>query len=289
MLRLSSYLSQGNCNLKADVAVFCSNKEIEVIAREFTDALNFGFYLRDNFGGGEGVFLELNRIPNLEQYDYLVYLEESCEPISRYWLEILLSDLRNGSLVTGWHWNWRGKKRKNSIRNSLGKGTRLALGYWNNAISVPSNFFQVEKVLDAPGYRHECLALHRSGLEMTNIAVLEKELWRNYDSKKFGLAMERFYWDSMTDKDLISPNIQYYLLRNQKILPKFTSKNYRFFQELKENEKNTAFMTHYEWKFRRKRLFNLPKLFVFKIHNFVKFVIVAKIGIDLDSKMKDLL
>lgn len=287
LIRLSSYLSQASSNIKKDVAIFCSNREIEEIAREFSNELNFGFYLRDNFGGGEGVFLELKRIANLEKYDYIIYLEESCEPISRHWLEILLRDLRNGSLITGWHWNWRGKKRKNSILDTLGTGTRLALGYWNNAMSLPSNVFQVEKVLDAPGFRHECIAFHRSALGMTNIGVIEKKLWCNNDLKKFGLAMERFYWDSMTDEDLISPNIQYHLLRNEKILPKFTSKNYKFFQELKENEKNTAFVTHYEWKFRRKRLFNLPKLFAFKIHNFVKFVIVTKFRIDLDSKMKD--
>ena len=289
LLRLSSYLSHSDSKIQKDVAVFCSNQDIAKLAHDFSNKLKYQFYVRDNFGGGEGTFLELDRIYNLKQYQHIVYLEESCEPTSRYWLELLLKDLNNGNLITGWHWNWRGKKRKNSQKIMLGGGSRLALGYWNEPKNLPSNFFQRNKIMDAPGFRHECIAFQISALEFTNLGLLKKELWSNHSSKEFGLAMERFYWDSVNTQNLVSPNIQYMILKNQKVLPKYTSKNFKFFVELKENDKNTPCMSVYHWQFRRKRLLNLPKLISFKIHNFAKFTIVAKFGVDINSKMENVL
>jgi hypothetical protein len=289
LLRLSAYISHSDTKIQTDVAVFCSNQNIEQLARDLSEKLNYEFYVRDNFGGGEGVFLELDQIINLEQYQHIIYLEESCEPISRNWIELLLKDLNNGSLITGWRWNWRGKKRKNSRRFMLGGGTRLALGYWNDSKSLPSNVFQTKKVMDTPAFHHECIAFHKSALEFTNLGALKKEVWSSYNPKDFGLAMERFYWDSENTQDLVSPNIQYLLLEKQKVLPKYSSKNFKFFVELKEKDKNTPCLSDYQWQFRRKRLFNLPKLIAFKISNFVKFVMVVKFGADINSKMKDVL
>jgi hypothetical protein len=289
LLRLSAYISHSDIKIQKDVAVFCSNQNIEQLSRNLSEKLNYQFYVRDNFGGGEGVFLELDRIIDLEQYQYIIYLEESCEPISRYWIELLLKDLNNGTLITGWRWNWRGKKRKNSRRFMLGGGTRLALGYWNDPKSLPSKVFQTKKIMDAPAFHHECIAFHKSALEFTNLGAVKKELWSNYNPKDFGLAMERFYWDSVEPQSFVSPNIQYLLLKNQKVLPNYGSKNFKFFVELKEKDKNTPNISIYQWRFRRRRLLNLPKLISFKISNFVKFVIVIKCGVDINSKMKDVL
>jgi hypothetical protein len=289
LFRLSSYLSYKNDNLEKEVAIFCSNKEIEKLALQFSVMLKFKFFPRDNFGGGEGVFFEFAKVLDLKEYDYIVYLEESCEPISRYWLETLVDDLKSGSLITGWHWNWRGKKRSESIKVAHGKGKHIALSYLNTSDSLPSKRFGISEIMDTPGFRHECIAFQKSALDNIILGCAEKELWSKFEKKEFGLAMERFYWHSSDGKGLVSPNIQYLLLRTQYNLPKFTSKNYKLFHELRNNEKNSSVMSHYEWKFRKKRLYNFPRIIFFKFYNFLKFMLVVKFNFDLDSKLKDVL
>ena len=289
LFRLSSYLSNKNSNLEKDVAIFCSNVEIEKLAHQFSEMLEFKFFSRDNVGGGEGVFFELTKVLNLKEYNYIIYLEESCEPISRYWLETLVDDLKSGSFITGWHWNWRGKKREKSIKVVHGKGMHIALSYLNSSESLPSKRFGVSEVMDTPGFRHECIAFDKSALETISFGSVEKELWSKYDKKEFGLAMERFYWPLSNGQNLMSPNIQYLLVRTQHKLPKFTSKNFKLFHELGNNVKNSGAMSHYDWKFRRKRFSNFPQVFFFKFYNFLKFTCIVKLNLDPDSKLKEVL
>jgi hypothetical protein len=143
--------------------------------------------------------------------------------------------------------------------------------------------------MDTPGFRHECIAFDIAALETISFGSVEKELWSKYDKKEFGLAMERFYWPLSNTEDLVSPNIQYLLLRTQVKLPKFTSKNYKLFHELGNDVKNSGVMSHYNWNFRRKRFSNFPQVFFFKFYNFLKFTFIVKFNFDLDSKLKEVL
>ncbi len=289
LFRLSSYLSFKNDNIEKDVAIFCSNVEIEKSARQLSAIFNFKFFPRDNFGGGEGIFFEFTKVLDVKKYDYIIYLEESCEPLSRYWLETLVNDLNSGNLITGWHWNWRGKKRAKSIKIVHGKGKHIAFSYLNSPDSLPSKQFGISEIMDTPGFRHECIAFQTPILEKMCFGSIEKVPWSKYDNKEFGLAMERFYWPSISRNDLASPNIQYLVLKVQHILPKFTSKNYKLFHELGNDAKKSGVMSHYNWNRRRKRFYNFPKVIFYKFYNFIKFIFIVKFKFDPDSKLKEVL
>lgn len=285
--RLECYVKFAKNKFNLSVFVYCSNPRIESEARAFCAVKGFQFIPRDNFGGGEGIFviLEEAHFKILSQVDYWIYLEESCEPLIKTWINLLIYDLHRGALITGWHWNWRAKKRPDSKKILFGSGSRTAIAYENDSNFAPFKSFTSNPVLDAPGFRHECVASRSVSFQELDLCYPDyKRIWP-LTSKEFGLAMERFYWPEGSAFDRC-PNFQYQLLVLQAKLPHFLSKNYLFFRELNSEEKNLCLLDgiNYRWKKKRKIFFNVFHYIVFVITNLIKFFFVVCLRIDLVSR-----
>lgn len=289
LYRLQKYLELNKYKCDISVWVFCSNDRISAESNEICRALNFVFLNRDNFGGGEGSLLLLSRDYHslAETFDFVVYLEESCEPIHSAWLVRLIHDLETGSLITGWHWNWRAKKRSESTSIKIGSGMHIARSYVNSKNSLPFETYMVDNVLDTPGFRHECIAFRPNLLEKLIFSEKEIQEWRNIQPKSFGLAMELFSWKAKKESDLRSPNFQYSALLRQRKLPFFIPMNYRFFRELSMSERSKQGFVPYEMNFMRNFLLSYARFFHILWKNSVKFFFVGLLEFEVLSKYRN--
>ena len=235
--RLYQYIQESNHDKKylIEVLIINSNKQIHHEALKKTLQLKFKYILRDNFGGGEGAIFEIKNIHYqiLESFDFAIYIEESCEPISRKWIKKLIKNLERGHLIEGWHWNWYAKNRDNSTKIKVGKYMNqgvICFNDENNKIITRMEFY------DVFGFRHECLAFRVH--EFLQLDIGNRELWLKDDKYFFGRSMERIYWIGGNLPK--SPNFQFQLLKKQNKLPNFFNSNFKFFRELNFEEKNNG-------------------------------------------------
>jgi hypothetical protein len=286
---LQKYIEINKYKCDIRVLVFCSNEKIAIESRKISHTLNFDFFNRNNFGGGEGALLILSKEHSflIENFDYVVYLEESCEPLNSKWLAKLIHDLETGSLITGWHWNWRAKKRPESTLIRTGSGLRIAHAYVNSDNSLPFRTYKTEQVLDTPSFRHECIAFRPNLLKRLVFSENEIQDWGNLQPKFFGLAMELFAWNGNNESVLKSPNFQYWALLNQRKLPLFIPKNYRFFRELSLSERSEEGTVPYKINYLRNFFINKVFFLYILLKNSIKFLLVGVLRIEILSKYRD--
>ena len=288
LYRLQKYLEINKYRCDISVRVFCSNEKIAIESHDISRTLNFDFFNRNNFGGGEGALLILSKEHKLltENFDYVVYLEESCEPLNSKWLATLIEDLEAGSLITGWHWNWRAKKRSQSTLIRTGSGLRIAHAYVNSNESLPFKTYKTEHVLDTPSFRHECIAFRPNLLKHLIFSENDIQHWQNLQPKSFGLAMELFAWHGNNESPLKSPNFQYWALLNQKKLPLFIPKNYRFFRELSLSERSNEGAVPYKINYLKNFFINKVLFMYILLKNSIKFLLVGVLRFEILSKYR---
>lgn len=283
--RLKKYLSESKSEYNLHVAIFCSNPLIEQEAETLAKKFGFAFYPRSNFGGGEGAFFELFQLDLIENnFNAVIYLEESCEPMSSKWIESVVKPLEVGSFVYGWHWNWRARKRSKSVRVNLGSTFRPAIVYKNPEGSHPLNQIITDNVYDVCGFRHECISLKVDQLP-TNLMRISRNNWGGVPAKYFGLSMERFFWDNLNPSVIKSPNIQFPMLLKQDRFPFFISINYFRFRELPQDKKMSEEYIPNHLIIRRLNVLYNFRVVSFWFRNLVKFIVVKLLTIDKPSKL----
>ena len=287
--RLHQYLRESSSSDEIEVAIFCSNPSIEEESRLIAKSFGFAFYKRDNFGGGEGSFFDLFQSTLInENYEVVIYLEESCEPMSSRWIESLVKPLRNGSLIQGWHWNWRGRKRSGAVLIKFGSRFRPAFIYKNAGANHPLNEIIEDNVYDVSGFRHECLAFRLDQLPR-NLMRLNKTHWEGVPLKFFGLSMERFFWDNLNPSVIKCPNFQFPMLLKQNRFPIFISTNYFRFRELSPASRMSSDYKPNRLLIRRMNLKFVLQVFKFWSRNIIKFIILTLFLVDKPSKLSNAL
>jgi hypothetical protein len=283
--RLQSYLRESKSNYEIKVAIFCSNPSIEKESEKLARHFGFGFYPRSNFGGGEGAFFELFQSDLMkENYQIIIYLEESCEPMSSKWIKSVVKPLEVGYYVYGWHWNWRARKRDKSIRVDCGNTFRSAVIYKNPEGYHPLSQIIGGDVYDVFGFRHECISIRVDQLS-TNLMRVNKNYWGNLPTKYFGLSTERFFWDDLNSFVIKSPNFQFPMILKQNRLPLFTSSNFFRFRELSYKKKVSSSYKPNYLVIRRLSLSYNWRIIVFWSRNLIKFIVVQILRIDRTSKL----
>ena len=283
--RLQSYLHESKSNYEMGVAVFCSNPVIEGESEKLARQFGFNFFPRNNFGGGEGAFFELFQSDLMkENYEVVIYLEESCEPMSSRWIESIVKPLEAGYNIYGWHWNWRARKRDKSIRVDFGSTFRPAVVYKNPERNHPLNQIISDNVCDVSGVRHECISIKLDQLPK-NLLRINENNWRDVPTKYFGLSMERFFWDNLNPSVIKSPNFQFPMILKQNRMPLFTSNNFFRFRELSHREKISSRYKPNHLVIRRLNLYYNMRILIFWSKNLVKFMVVQILRIDRPSKL----
>jgi hypothetical protein len=283
--RLQSYLHESKSNYEMGVAVFCSNPVIEGESEKLARQFGFNFFPRNNFGGGEGAFFELFQSDLMkENYEVVIYLEESCEPMSSRWIESIVKPLEAGYNIYGWHWNWRARKRDKSIRVDFGSTFRPAVVYKNPERNHPLNQIISDNVCDVFGFRHECISIKLDQLPK-NLLRINENNWKYVPTKYFGLSMERFFWDNLNPSVIKSPNFQFPMILKQNRMPLFTSNNFFRFRELSHRQKISSRYKPNHLVIRRLSLYYNMRILIFWSKNLVKFMVVQILRIDRPSKL----
>jgi hypothetical protein len=283
--RLQSYLHESKSSYEIEVAIFCSNPVIERESEKLARQFGFSFFQRSNFGGGEGAFFELFQSDLMkENYQVIVYLEESCEPMSSRWIESIVRPLEVGYNIYGWHWNWRARKRDKSVRVDFGSTFRPAVVYKNPERNHPLNQIILDNVYDVPFFRHECISIKVDQLPKNSLRINQNNWGGDVPSKYFGLSMERFFWGNSNPSVIKSPNFQFPMILKQNRLPLFTSYNFFRFRELSHKEKISTRYKPNHLVIRRLKLHYNMRILVFWGTNLVKFIVVQMLRIDRVSK-----
>ena len=271
--RLHQYLIEGNY-LQHNTSVLISNGNKYLSEHAVTLCKQFGFMYveRDNFGGGEGSLIELVSQSELKLNDFsnVIYLEESCEPMSKKWLQILIDDLKQSD-VTGWHWNWKARSRIKAKPETFGSSRNVFVRYRNARGNHPLDPKIGSEIFDVPGFRHECIGFNVSSL-IPLLKKLSKEDYSTLAPKEFGLSMERFYWVNNGLK-IPCPNVQHQIIL-QGGIPSYRSKNYFLFRELSMMQRTSENYMPASIFVRQVSLIHLFKTFRFSLRNRLKFLLV---------------
>jgi hypothetical protein len=227
-----------------DVTTFISNSnsDIDGEARAISQRCGFFYEKRKNIGGGEGGLLNfiINKAEFVDNYDFLVYFEESCEPVYEAWLDKIINQTIEKNLdVNGWDWWWRSKKRSFSKTHITGKGFRIGIINENNELKIENDEIN-HKNYDVFGYRHEFLLIRVS--KIPELLFTQEDLYRNlrkFSKIAFGRTIERMYWKP-SEGGIKNMNIQYPLMINQKELPSVFNTNLKLFRELTLIEKTNV-------------------------------------------------
>lgn len=233
LLRLNRYLAMNRNLDNADVFVMNSNQLIDTQARSIAQGLGFEYQLRSNAGGGEGSlwFFQQLCLLNGREFAYLIYLEETCEPLVENWLVKILSGLDEHTWVNGWDWNFRGKNRGSATPVRIGRGWRKAWAYATADKGHPMNAITNQVVWDCPGFRHELLAVDFRIFMQLVIPSPEAPPWCELAPGAYGRAMERMYWQrSPGEPD--PPNLQFQCFLLGSRLPSVANRHFFQFHEL---------------------------------------------------------
>jgi len=244
IFRLYGYLKETekySNTFKLSVFISNSNSEIRQEAKSIANYCGFLYENRDNYGRGEGGLLNfiINNKELIDMFDFLIYFEESCEPVSKKWLYKLIQNCVQMNLnVNGWDWWWRPKKRELSRTQVIGSGFRIGILNENQKLSINNDDLNFTNY-DVFGFRHELLVVRTS--ELAKLIFNKDDIHRNlqiFSDMSFGRIVERIYWES-NNQNLKNLNIQYPLLRSQKKLPLIFNTNLTLFRELKMEEKKS--------------------------------------------------
>ena len=227
----------------------------------------------DNSANGVTMFIAgiLKNAIKLEKYDFIIYLEESCEPMSKNWALKLIADLINGETVSGWHWNFRAKSRPNTEAMIFSKGIRRSIGYKNfdyhfGISNISSN------VIDVPSFRYECIAFRVKDL-IKNLYIYDgKILESELEPSALAVITERFYWEKSRFGEC--PNLQFKLLSDSQHFPLFWPKNIRLFRELKPHLKKDSSYRPTKILLRKLNISHVFFCLQVLIKSFIKFIIL---------------
>lgn len=246
------------------------------------DKSNFSKYKHDNSANGISMFFDESfyKLINFDKFDYIIYLEESCEPMSRKWALKLIQDLVKGQEVSGWHWVFRGKCRNDSQPILLSNRLSRAIAYSNNALSIGMVSLPFI-VLDVPSFRYECIAFKTAHLVENSFLFDSKIFKLGFSSGEIANLSERFYW--VENSFLHCPNLQFKLMLDSDKFPFFYPKNIRLFRELNNKLKTNPNYEPLHINFRRINIFHLLKSSFIFLGSIVKFIVIRK---GLISKFK---
>ena len=286
--RLSSYINENPSREKIEVFVYCTNSNIADESRKRAEKLGFIFIDRENSGGGEGAFYSFMKICRAENrtFSNVIYFEETCEPISKFWYEHLINKMNSGYSVYGWDWIWRGRKRISSKTLGHGSGLRRCFSYQSPDSIHPLGLNIENAIWDVPHFRNECLIIEFDYLMNFSIADPSGSPWVTLDRKKYGLSMERFYWE------------------NTKMDPRFNALNFQFNSMLKTS-KWPLFLNLDRWRFRELDFrsgscdYYVPKKVIFRrlnlkhhlshaiylLRNISKYIVISVLGFQPNSKL----
>jgi hypothetical protein len=245
IFRLYDYLKENDTNTKiydVNTLISNSNSDIDDEAKVISQRCGFFYEKRKNIGGGEGGFLNviINKPEFIENYDFLVYFEESCEPVCQAWFNKIINQTIEKNLdVIGWDWWWRSKKREFSKTQIIGKGFRIGIINENSELKIKNDWIN-HKNYDVFGYRHEFICIRVS--KIPELLFTNEDLDRNlrkFSKIAFGRTIERMYWKPSWG-GVKNMNIQYPLLINQKELPSVFNTNLKLFRELTLKEKTNV-------------------------------------------------
>lgn len=246
--RIQNYIQEATGNFSYDIYFCCTNPDIfEEAKRKCNDHSSID--LRENIGVGQGMcwFLQEKAKLDLNQYKYIWYFEESCEPIRRDWVEKTLQKMNSGWKLCGWDWNSQGKKRKFQIRHEiLGAENSKCVAFENTEETGVDIIGKPLKGLwDTPAYRHESIVFHSKDFnnfkfpDPNDSLWVEKGGWRSY-----GTRAERMWWD-LAHKDshghyLKSPNLQWEVISKYKFVPPEKNEFFWYYRELNNVEKTSS-------------------------------------------------
>lgn len=237
--------------------------------------IGFSIFEHNNAANGVSMFFSPSFLKNsnLQNFDFLIYLEESCEPMSSKWALKLIEDLVKGEKVSGWHWVFRGKCREGAKPNIISTGFRRAIAYVNSDFSIRDIDFKY-KVWDVPAFRYECVAFRVPDL-IENIYVFDLDIFElGLRPNEIANLSERFFWEHKVLSHC--PNIQFKLLFDSKKFPPFYPKNIRLFRELNSNLKSNSSYVPKKITLRRFSISHLVKSIEIFFVSLIKYLFFRK-------------
>jgi hypothetical protein len=246
--RFAQYLNESKTHHTYDVYFCLTNDSIYDEAKANCEKHGFKFRHRENKGGGEGVFfyLQNDNSINLDDYKFFWYFEESCEPISKVWIDKTINYLNSGYKIVGWDWHPNSKKRKNSIAHAFFDVNTTKCIANENTSQTPNdiNGVSMDGVWDTPGYRHETITFDMKDFIEFKFPDYKEAIWEQKSGwRSYGTRSERMWWN-LDEFDrhgfhLKSPNIQWNILMKYNIFPK-NNTFYWDFRELSIEEKRNS-------------------------------------------------
>jgi hypothetical protein len=230
-------------NHSFEIAVTCSNDLIFESAQDTANKIGLNLQYRKNHGGGEGIFYWAQKNYNLQNFDYVWYLEESCEPIKPNWLNHLIAQLDSGIPLTGWKWNFVSKRRKQSTQVIFRNKINFMIASINSVGSGVDSFCNsLNGVWDTPGYRHETLVFRREDFQNFKFDDPAQDFYLKFDDPRYyGIRSERFWWPNYhpfaMDFKVNSPNLQWNILMKYGYVPPLRNQNEKYFREISKKER----------------------------------------------------
>ena len=236
-------------NFRIEVLVLNSNPKILIESIDFQTKTEVQVFDRTNHGGGEGSFhfIQSNLKLNYKNYRYLWYMEESCIPIKKGWVNQIINQLDDGIPLNGWDWHSTGKfrsfsqpvkiKRKNS-------GMTAFLNIGNNHFDSHNRSFNY--IWDTPAYRHETIVFPMDTFSRFHYPDPRDNYFSSTGNERYyGIRAERLWWSDANYLEhqipIKSPNLQWQIMLNNLYVPNRKNINFNFFRELSDSEKRNGF------------------------------------------------
>jgi hypothetical protein len=241
--RLQKYLECEKTNHSFEIAATCSNDLIFESAQDIANKIGLNLKYRKNYGGGEGIFYWVQHNYNLQNFDYIWYFEESCEPIKPNWLNHLIAQLDSGIPLTGWNWNAFSKRRSQSTQVIFRNKIDFMIASINSANSGADSYGNsLEGVWDTPGYRHETLVFRKEDFQNFKFDNPAKDFYlESNDPRYYGIRSERLWWPIYhpftTNFKVNSPNLQWSILMKHGYVPPLINQNKKYFREISKKER----------------------------------------------------
>lgn len=239
--RMRQYLVESGTKYTYDVYFCCSNPKIASVVKDKAAEYGFLFQERENMAGGEGAlwFLQKKSGIDFTQYRYIWYLEESCEPIRKDWIDKLIGDMDKGVPLTGWDWHFEAKKRSDQIKHVVKneKGD-VMIAYENtekSGLDVEGNTWN--KIWDVPVFRDETFVVSAKDFMDFEYPDASDPSWNERNGMRgYAVRAERVWWD-VADQAVHgfkydSPNIQWVVLNKHHFVPSIKNEYYWYFREL---------------------------------------------------------
>lgn len=239
--RFAQYLGEERSGYSFDVFMPCSNAVIFDAAKERADKHGFVCDPRPNYGAGAGALWWLQKVSGatIDDYRYIWYFEESCEPVRPGWMLRLIGDMDAGIPVAGWWWRPEGRRRPHAIPHVVTGSNGSKMIYYENTES--SGYDEDGKpfcgMYDTPGYRHESFVIRSGDFLKFDFPDPTDPVWEARNGiRTYGVKAERFWWRvqdvALHGISLPSPNIQWHLLTKYNYVPSPRSDYHSYFREL---------------------------------------------------------